>query len=157
MNLCLQEVLEGSYRLGCLQTDFLLHDLGTSLRIRTLAASAPYSDGVFMITALKSSLPQLCSVFATAMAPISSTSEKISVSMIMGLGLSTSERQSAVADSKTRTARRRNDIDNMAVPRPEAFRPCVDKVCCNHILRDRCSARREQTFASHITTWSDCI
>ena len=125
MNMRLQEVLEGSCRLGSPQTDFLLHDLGSSSRIRTLAASAPYSDGVFIITALNSNLPQLCSVFATAMAPISSTFEKISVSMIMGLGLSTSERQSAVADSKTRTARRRNDIDSMAVPRSEDFRPCV--------------------------------
>ena len=52
----------------------------------TLAASEPYSESVFVITACRSTIPQLWSVFATASAPTSSTSEKISLSMMMGLG-----------------------------------------------------------------------
>lgn len=118
--MCLQELLEGSLILRCRRTDFLLHDLESSLRVLTLTASAPYSDGVSMITARKSTMPQPWRVFATAIAPISSTSEKMSVSMIMGLGLSPVDRQSAVADSKTRSARRRNDIDSIAAPIPDA-------------------------------------
>lgn len=53
----------------------------------TLAASAPYSECVLIMTARKSAAPQLCRAFATARAPTSSTSEKRSVSMMMGLGL----------------------------------------------------------------------
>ena len=58
-------------------------------------------------------------MFATAIAPMSSTSEKISVSMIMGLEMSSVERQSAVVESKTMIVRQRNDIDNIAIPRSE--------------------------------------
>ena len=81
----------------------------------TLAARAPYCDGVFMITACRSTIPQLCKVFATAIAPMSSTSEKMSVSMTMGLGLSSAEREVAVLDTKARSARRRNDMNSIAV------------------------------------------
>jgi hypothetical protein len=72
----------------------------------TLAASEPYSDSVLMITACKSTRPQLWRAFATARAPMSSTSEKMSVSMIMGLGRSVLERLLAVANDKTRSASR---------------------------------------------------
>jgi hypothetical protein len=70
----------------------------------TLAASEPYSDSVSMITACKSTRPQLWRAFATARAPMSSTSEKTSVSMIMGFGSSILETQLAVANDKTRSA-----------------------------------------------------
>lgn len=66
----------------------------------TLAAREPYSDSVFMSMARKSTMPQLWSVFATARAPISSTSEKMSVSTMMGLGSSTVERELAVAHNR---------------------------------------------------------
>jgi hypothetical protein len=72
----------------------------------TLAASEPYSDSVFMITACKSTRPQLWRAFATARAPMSSTSEKMSVSIIMGLGSSVLEKQLAVAKDETRSASR---------------------------------------------------
>jgi hypothetical protein len=72
----------------------------------TLAASGPYSDSVFMITACKSTRPQLWRAFATARAPMSSTSEKMSVSMIIGLGRSILETQLAVANDKTESASR---------------------------------------------------
>lgn len=139
--------------MGCLQTDFRLHDLGSSSRVLTLVASAPYSDGVFMITALKSTLPQLWRVFATAIAPMSSTSEKMSVSMMMALGLSSLERQLAVADSNTRTARRRNDIGNMAVQNSEDFRPCVDMLQRHTKGQVLCDTRADVRQPHHDMIW----
>jgi hypothetical protein len=70
----------------------------------TLAASDPYSDSVFVITACRSTRPQLWRAFATARAPMSSTSEKMSVSIIIGLGSSVLETQLGVANDKTRSA-----------------------------------------------------
>lgn len=53
----------------------------------TLAASEPYLECVFNMTAWRSARPQLCKELATARAPMSSTSEKRSVSIMMGLGV----------------------------------------------------------------------
>jgi hypothetical protein len=79
----------------------------------TLAASDPYSDSVFMITACRSTRPHSWRAFATARAPMSSTSEKMSVSIIMGLGSSVLETQLAVANDKTNKASRRIDVNDM--------------------------------------------
>ena len=117
-------------------------------KVLTLAASAPYSDGVFMITACKSTMPQLWRVFATASAPTSSTSEKMSVSMMMGLVLSSVDRQLAVNDSKTRSARRWNCNDSIANPSLDVRSLCLE-VLCSPILttRNKCSVIGKQTFA----------
>lgn len=109
----------------CFQRELIFCDPGASFfvvesKVLTLAARAPYSDGVLMITARRSTMPQLWRVFATAIAPISSTSEKMSVSMMMGLGLSSVERQLAMADNKTKSARQRNDIDSIVASRSDA-------------------------------------
>jgi hypothetical protein len=103
-------------------------------KVLTLAASAPYSDGVFMITARRSTMPQLWRVFATAIAPISSTSEKMSVSMMIGLGLCSVERQLVATKSKTRSVRRRNGIDSIAAPERDNQKSCLG-VLCSHKIR----------------------
>jgi hypothetical protein len=116
--------------------------LPSSLEVLTLAASAPYSEGVFMTTARRSTMPQLWRVFATAMAPMSSTSEKMSVSMIMGLGLSSVDRQSAVTNSETRRAIQRSNTDGIAKSSLDAHKPCLD------VLRGKTPATTKSCFAS---------
>lgn len=50
----------------------------------TLAASAPYRECVLIITPFKLASPQLCRTLAIARAPTSSTSDIMSVSMMIG-------------------------------------------------------------------------
>jgi len=72
-------------------------------------------------------MPQVWRVFATARAPISSTSENMSVSTIMGLGLRSVESELAVANSKVRIVRRNNAIDDIVVEREDVSRSSMER------------------------------
>lgn len=111
----------------------------------TLAAREPYSDSVFMIMARRSTMPQLWRVFATARAPMSSTSEKMSVSMIIGLGLSELESEFVVAYSKKRSTIRCTGIENIVASMQYMANVVLRKSCVDRLDERRGAPRPIRT------------